>query len=83
MGSDRATKYILQLVKFNRIYFPTFRRISLQEIQFEMLKITIFVVLVVVAVLFVAGKHQFKIHCNTQFPQTYLECLEMKIDGFC
>jgi len=48
-----------------------------------MLKISIFFVLVVVAVLFVAGKHKFKIYCNTQFPQTYLEYLEMKITGFC
>jgi len=48
-----------------------------------MLKISIFFVFVVVAVLFVAGKHNFKIYCNAQFPQTYLECLEMKITGFC
>jgi hypothetical protein len=38
--------------------------------------------LVVVAVLFVAGKHKFKVYCNKQFTETYVECLEMKITGF-
>jgi len=47
-----------------------------------MLKISIIFVLVVVAVLFAAGKHKFQIYCNTQVPQTYLECLEIKITGF-
>ena len=47
-----------------------------------MLKISIFSLLVVFAGLFVAGKHQFKIYCNTQFPQTYLERLAMKITEF-
>jgi len=50
--------------------------------QLKILKISIFFVLVVVAALFIAGKHKFKICCNKQFPQTYLECLEMKITGF-
>jgi len=43
-----------------------------------MLKISIFFVLVVVAALFVAGKHKFKIYCNTQFPQTYVEIWKRK-----
>ena len=84
MGSDKATRYILQLVKLlDRLYLPTLQRTSLQDIQLKMLKISIFFVLVVVAVFFVAGKHKFKICCNKQFPQMYLECLEMKITGFC
>ena len=47
-----------------------------------MLKIYVFFVLAVVAVLFVTGKHKFKICCNTQFPQTYLEFLEIKATEF-
>jgi hypothetical protein len=47
-----------------------------------MLKISIFFGLVVVTVFFVAGKHKFKIYCNTHFRQTYVECLEMKVTGF-
>jgi hypothetical protein len=57
MGSDKATKYILQLDMFDRLYFLTLYRTSLQDIQFKIMKISIFFVLVVVAVLFVAGKH--------------------------
>jgi hypothetical protein len=83
MGSDKRIKYILQLDKFDRPYILTLLRTSLQETQFKMLKISIFFVLVVVAVLFVAGKHKFKIYCNTQFPQTYLECLEIKVTVVC
>ena len=82
MGSDNATKYILEPVKLDRHFSLTFQRTSLQEKQFKMLKLSIFFVLVVVAVLFVAGKRKFKIYCNTQFPQTYLEHLEMEIAGF-
>ena len=74
MGSDKAAKYIPQLVKIDRLYRLTFQRIPLQEIQFKMLKVSIFFVLVVVAALFVAGEHKFKIYCNTQSPQTYLDC---------
>jgi hypothetical protein len=59
MSSDKATKYILQLVKFDRLYILTFQRTSLQEIQFKMVKISIFFVLVAVAVLFVAGNSRY------------------------
>ena len=83
MGSDKTAKYIQQLVKLDRLYLLIFQRISLQKIQFKMLKVSIFFVLVVVAVFFVAGKHKYKIYCNPQFPQTYLDCLETKITGFC
>ena len=83
MGSDKAEKYIPQLDKLDRLYRLTFQRIPLQEIQFKMLKVSIFFVLVVVAVFFVAGKHKYKIYCKTQFPQTYLDCLETKITGLC
>ena len=61
MGSDKATKYIVQLYKFNRLCIPTFQRTSLPKKQFKMLKISIYFVLVVVAVLFVTGKHKFKL----------------------
>jgi hypothetical protein len=47
-----------------------------------MQKISILFVSVVVAVLFVAGKHNFKIYCNTQFPQNYPEYIEMKVTEF-
>jgi len=82
MDSDKAAKYIPQLDKLDRLYRLTFQRIPLQEKQFKMLKVSIFFVLVVVAVFFVAGKHKFKIYCNPQSPQTYLDCLETKITEF-
>ena len=83
MGSDKAEKYIPQLDKLDRLYRLTFQRTPLQEIQFKMLKVSIFFVLVAVAVFFFAGKHKFKRYCNIQFRQTYLDCLETKITGFC
>jgi len=43
-----------------------------------MLKIYVFFVLAVVAVLFVTGKRKFKICRHMQFLQNYLEFLEIK-----
>jgi hypothetical protein len=79
MGSDKGTQYILQLFMFDHPYILTSQPGSLHEIQFKMLKISILFVLLVVAVLFVAGKYKFKIYSNTQFPQTYPEYLKMKL----
>jgi hypothetical protein len=82
IGSDKDTQYILQLNKSDGTDILTLQRTSLQETQLKMLKISIFFVVVVVAVLFVAGKHKHKVYCNAQFPQTYLAFLEIRVTAF-
>jgi len=62
VDSDKATRYILQMVKLlDRLYLLTFQRKSLQWVELKMLKISIFFVSVIVVGFFVADKHKFKI----------------------